>query len=130
MNELVMMMGGDADGRVINFDTNKDHVLWPKAVDLFARTFDYHPDTYDTYNRQRIYTPDRWLQVVLVHQDVDLAAVPESELIRAIMTVWRAKHREQAESGLGHAPSGFAVTEEMLRDEPSIVDRIMRHGRA
>lgn len=97
---LVMLLGGPADGRVVEFN-DSDVIVYPVVRS-------------ETYRAQRIVTSDRWTQVVFVHEGFDLDTVPESEMIRAIMTVWRERHRKQAESGLPHLPSGFTVTEEML----------------
>jgi hypothetical protein len=116
VKQFVMLLGGPGDGRVIEFDTNSDQLVWPVEHE---RVFDKDPEDpirldYTIYRYQKLATPDRWVQVVYVHQDVDLDSVPESNMIRAIMTPWREKHRKAAESGRIRLPSGFTLTKEML----------------
>lgn len=91
----VMLLGGPGDGRVVEVNTTMDVIVFPIEHEPL---FDAVRIEYDTYNYQRCATPDRWVQVVYVHQDVDIYSVPESDMIRAIMTVWRAKHRKAAEA--------------------------------
>jgi hypothetical protein len=109
-----MLMGGPANGQVVEFDTREDVIVWPAERSFLDDDPDAFSVDYDTYRYQKLATPDRWVQVVYVHSGVDLDRVPESDMIRAIMTVWRARHRKAAEEGRTRLPSGFTLTREMI----------------
>lgn len=89
MSELVMLLGGPGDGKIIEYDDTS--VIYEEIK-----------EDSDVYTYRRFYTLDwmlsgdswvkipRWAQDVFVHTGFD--HITEPDIIRSIMTVWRASH--------------------------------------
>lgn len=88
---ITMLMGGPADGRVLEVPDDRDAWLYPIPSPETA-TWPM-PLPYETYQYKKIATPDRWIQVVYVWDKLVLESVTEAQMIHAIMSVWRARHR-------------------------------------
>jgi hypothetical protein len=114
--ELVYFMGGPADGEVMSVDLDLAGVLvYDRVADENAQIDElvglgapgYRAIPTVHYTLCRAATPDRWVQWICVPSNTSeqwLSNAPESRLIHAIMTVWRERHRRNAQVAASVAP--------------------------
>ena len=110
MGDLVCLLGGSHDGEImrvdfytgggvivfdvtpeVRFDSKDDPMLFP----LSRR--------YEVYHAHKYATPDGWVQMIMTHQSLtwgDLEKVPESQIVKMIMEVWREYWRRKAQECL------------------------------
>jgi hypothetical protein len=92
---LTLFIGGPKNGDFYDIDYGKmAHAIWAPEEPNFTEVTDFSTarPKIVTYLPQKIATPDGWIEPVLVYEGIDLTTFTEPDLIKIIMTGWRARH--------------------------------------